>query len=704
MTQNPNSRKWIKVACILFFWLTIMGLFAASTELLAQSYAAGQAKYMQGDFKGAEAILTQALRQRASPQEKATTYKFLGMTQCMIGKRDQAAQSFRKALKFNRGIVVGSGEVLDESVITLFNSVKNESLGARAQNQPVKQAQRPPQASRTKQAQKPMQAARSQPAPRGGVAVGPAREQATQITIQSNVPNATVSISGIMAGTTGIPIDADPGVSILEITAPGYVKKLVKVKVMANRQNQVQVELKKIPPPKPKPTPIPVPQPQQNQQPGGSPDGEGMYADAPMPQQQMVQQRGPGSSKQQMKQQRRPMKPSRKRSSSGLFLPDPEVEESFYGEPQGGGRDIAKEFSMDTASASYQRQQAQVMQQQQMMPQPMQQVQPLPQVQQMPQAGYYAVPQQQYQTYQQPYMQPQPVQVPPPAPVYLPPAPVVAQPVQQQPIQQEFPQPLPPAEPSVPSPAPPEQAPSYVVPPPPPPPGASSGAPTGSGGKAKKSSKGGSSSSSKKSMFIAFLPLGAGQFQNGSYLLGTVFAALEVGNVGYWYYSKNKEADNFVSGVNTELATRDAEREANKDVWTPEALDQYDQETERYRVDSKTFENKKRGEWLSLQTIGISLAIHAVGVVEAIMSFDDKPGGKKGKKKSRVGGGKYRGFSLDLPKGVDGVDEGLSMPDEKKNQEFYSLHAEHPSSWDMNLVPSPDSGAPAIAIGWSMEL
>ena len=44
----------------------------------------------------------------------------------------------------------------------------------------------------------------------------------------------------------------------------------------------------------------------------------------------------------------------------------------------------------------------------------------------------------------------------------------------------------------------------------------------------------------KKSLFLALLPLGVGQFQNGNVLLGLVVGAAQVGGVGWAFYSTSQ--------------------------------------------------------------------------------------------------------------------------------------------------------------------
>jgi|GEM_PF-2403640 len=86
-----------------------------------------------------------------------------------------------------------------------------------------------------------------------------APRKTTFIIIDSNVPNADVSIDGILAGAPGKRIEADPGRVEVSLSAPGYQTKVQIVTVVKGKDTRVRIDLTKpVPKAKPKPPPTPV--------------------------------------------------------------------------------------------------------------------------------------------------------------------------------------------------------------------------------------------------------------------------------------------------------------------------------------------------------------------------------------------------------------------------------------------------------------
>ena len=112
--------------CILVFGLTL----AHSSKLIAQSYAAGQARYMKNDFKGAEQSLEKALTKEKRTPERAKIFKLLGIVQYMQANKPSASKSFKQALALDPRLTVTEDEALDESVIPFFNQNKAPATAA----------------------------------------------------------------------------------------------------------------------------------------------------------------------------------------------------------------------------------------------------------------------------------------------------------------------------------------------------------------------------------------------------------------------------------------------------------------------------------------------------------------------------------------------------------------------------------------------
>lgn len=367
----PVARMPMVTGIVVFMALIVLALIAPlqTERLYAQSLAAGQARYMKNDFKGAEDSLNKALPKEKRKGERAKILKLLGIVQYMQNKRTEAAGSFKNAIALDPNITLTEDETLDESVIPFFNQQRPKA---------------PPPATKTSSRPAP-------PTPQGAVGK---KGKTTTIAITCNVPTATVSIDGILAGNVTNPIETDPGKVELEITAAGYVPKKVRLNVIKDRENKIAVELRKVPPPKPKVKPRP---------PAAAPDR--VAAQPP------AARSAPGK------------KPGRK-TGGDMFLPDPGTD-SLTQDGSTSGRDLTAEFSMDAASggatAGYAQPRQQAPSPYQMPPQQQQvpaqpYAQPAPYAQPMPYAAppmmypqpYYAAPT---------YMAPPP---PPPPPVYDP--------------------------------------------------------------------------------------------------------------------------------------------------------------------------------------------------------------------------------------------------------------------------------------------
>lgn len=226
-------RLWL---CV---FLVLMALPAHS-----QSYNTGHAMYQKGNFSGAETALKKALNSRLPKSEQARIHKLIGICQFMLGNKAAAIASFRQALSLQTNLVIAPSEVLDESVIALFNAQKRTN--SRPNNTPTKLANRQTSGATT-------------PTNSGNQPIAGAKVvKSTFLKVLSNVPNASISIDGILAGQVNNLINTDPGQIEIEVSAAGYPSKTLKVTIIKNRENTVTVNLEK-PKPKPKPQPKPAP-------------------------------------------------------------------------------------------------------------------------------------------------------------------------------------------------------------------------------------------------------------------------------------------------------------------------------------------------------------------------------------------------------------------------------------------------------------
>lgn len=133
--------------------------------------------------------------------------------------------------------------------------------------------------------------------------------------------------------------------------------------------------------------------------------------------------------------------------------------------------------------------------------------------------------------------------------------------------------------------------------------------------------------------FITILPLGAGQFQNSSPVLGSLVAAAQIGAVTYWYINY-QDAQKTIKDTNAFSEQRLKEEQTITD---PTALTQHQADTDQYVTDSNAYidgANQKA----NIGLIGLAV-VYAAGVTEA---FINEPAVVKPKRKSR----RSRGFSF----------------------------------------------------------
>ncbi len=285
MFITPLARQLVSIVCVLLI------IFSIPQTSMAQVWKTGRSSLMKNDFKSAKAQLSKALKTSKSGAERAETYKYLGVAQYMSGDRNGAIASFKMAKANNPAIQLTAAEVIDESVIPVFNMARATSAGS-------------PPARRTNNTS----TARAAKAP----AMTRQKSKKTLLKVISNAATASISIDGITYGTAGQEIEVQPGTVILEVSAAGFKTKAIKVQLRPLTSSVVTVNLDKIVKPKPKPPvvarniplpnggmPLPGAKQAKTKQPGGKGDlfGDDPMADqmyAPVPQAQ-AQPQAPGT-------------------------------------------------------------------------------------------------------------------------------------------------------------------------------------------------------------------------------------------------------------------------------------------------------------------------------------------------------------------------------------------------------------------------
>lgn len=649
------------VATIVVHWLILFVLLLPSVSY-AQSWKAGRASLMKNDFKNAKVQLSSALKAAKSETELAETYKYLGVAQFMSGNKNSATSSFQMAKNTNPGVKLTASEVIDESVIPVFNGVKPGRVTGNA-------TKRPPAPSF---------------APAGKPAIAKQKSKRTLLKVISNVPSAQVSLDGIAYGTTGQDIEVQPGIVILELSAPGFRPKAIKVQLEALTSSSVTVNLEKIPlKPKPQPIPKSIPLPQASVPLNAQVGAKGKQAagrDASKGKKDLFGE-DPIASDPYLGIPQQPVAAGAPVAGSPYVTPPPAPSQPMappqvYGQAPGGGMPAQPQY--------------------QGMPQA-----PYPLA---PQPGYapaqpYAAypPQSPYPVYPQ-YAPPQPYAMP-----YYPPTPYGGYMAPPNPYAYAPPAPNPYAA------APPMQDPygGYLGPPPEvagselPPPVLDGPAPSASGsgmppppilptssGPSKKTA----AAKPDKCGGIKFMPFGAGQFCNGSTLKGVVFLGAEVASL--FFYKTNTDA---AAGVQTKLNSILAEREAAR-VEVPES-DQpdFDTETESKRTAAKAAINKARQN--AQYSMASFFGLWAVGVVDASINVPTKgKSGKKSKKRTKI----QYSYDLDLDTAPLGT-WAIAMPSDGFSQRD-ELLAEYMLGYTPILDKHKDQLLHAVTFGLSWEL
>jgi hypothetical protein len=441
----------------------------------------------------------------------------------------------------------------------------------------------------------------------------------TFLTVDSNAPNATIKLDGILAGSTNTKLEVDPGTLTVEVSAAGFESRKLRTAVIKDRENRIRIDLQRRIQPTPTPKPArPVVQAQPR---GGQPQ---VQAQRRQPIARPIAPRtGAGAGQ----------RPASQAPKSRLFAEDEDSDAGLIDTPMGYG-----------------------------MQAPMVQ-QPMP-----VQPQYMAPP----QLPQQPYYQPQPVPMYPPQPMYPPPGYMMQQPYAYPPQGYGYPQPYaPPPQPMYPPPQQIAPAPQPYLPPvdslPPLPdnsgaiPGPLQGpegdsiydvdedidafelppaskkrspvrkvkkrkapekidiyrspTPRTSSSKGRRSSSSNSGNDSGMQVAAALAPFGVGQFYNGNYLFGTALMAGQAAALGAGIYFKLEANNKFAEA---EALQRDG---AN---YPQEELNRYLQETDAFVTSYDQY---------SLIAFGTFGGLWLIGTIEA---FINAPSPKSSAKRRRT--------------------------------------------------------------------
>jgi hypothetical protein len=236
ITRHDLQRQLVLAYILLFIAL-------ASEAAFAQAWKNGRSLLMRNDFKNAKVQLNAALKNSKTRTELAETYKYLGVAHFMAGEKRAAQQAFGLAKSNNPRVRLSPNEVLDESVLPLFSQAKPIRISS---NRAKTRTSQPATTSRTSAANNRSSAP----------AISRQKSKRTLLKVNSNVPNAAISIDGINYGVSGQEIEVTPGTVILEVAAKGFKSKAIKVKLQPRTSSLVNVNLDRIiVAPKPRPVP-----------------------------------------------------------------------------------------------------------------------------------------------------------------------------------------------------------------------------------------------------------------------------------------------------------------------------------------------------------------------------------------------------------------------------------------------------------------
>lgn len=593
----------LRPSVVWLITLVVLGWCFLSSQIVFGNVNVGESLIMKGDYQGAIKTLTPSSKGNQPSPVRAQAFKWIGVAQYMLGQKDSATKSFQFAVRLNPRITLSADEVADESIVPIFNGIKTSNSS--------KQPTTATAAGASKTAVPSMVGANGRVPSKESSATAKARSleaSRTLILIKSNVPSAQIIVDGVLAGSIGTEIDVDPGTREIDVTAKGYITARRRVTIKAKTLNTLTIDLNR---PKPKAAVVKAPaNPKARQNSGGS----DLFGPTTASDPGLVM----------------PATPSPSTRAMGVVPPPlPQQPQPMYQQPM-------------YQQPMYQ----QPMYQQPMYQQPMYQPPPPGYQQPMyaPPNPYYPPPQQPYSPYA-PFGSPYGGYIQPQAPMYAPPS--IYQPYVAPPPQQSFaPPPIDPYSSGAAMPT--LEPPTADLPPPsleeslgsepvvssksskddgrPPP-----MKPPINLGSSKRSKSSAKSSDSGCGVFIRLLPLGAGQFCQGKFLRGLMFAGAQVGGAYFWKANSDAAAK-YQGQLDQVLADRQTERE------TVPAGDQaqFDVDTGNKETEGKAAINQASQN--ATMSIAVAGGAYAVSIIDAFL-FDTPT--KKPKKRAKL--------SLNLP-------------------------------------------------------
>ena len=120
--------------------LVILLLLCIGSVARADNFNQGLTSYRRSDFSAAERAFLRVLQEGVNRATRAKVYKYVGLSQYMLGRKSDASNSFRSALRFDPMTELYPNEVLDSSVIEFFLQIKQDSKKKPATTMP----RRPP--------------------------------------------------------------------------------------------------------------------------------------------------------------------------------------------------------------------------------------------------------------------------------------------------------------------------------------------------------------------------------------------------------------------------------------------------------------------------------------------------------------------------------------------------------------------------------
>ena len=107
--------------------LVILLLLSLGSVARADNFNQGLTSYRHSNFSAAEQAFLKVLQEGVNRATRAKVYKYVGLSQYMLGRKADAGKSFRSALRFDPMTELYPNEVLDSSVIEFFLQIKQDS-------------------------------------------------------------------------------------------------------------------------------------------------------------------------------------------------------------------------------------------------------------------------------------------------------------------------------------------------------------------------------------------------------------------------------------------------------------------------------------------------------------------------------------------------------------------------------------------------